>query len=178
MYNSKSIKEYIERSEKFLDIVRNNMTIGEKMRGLVLDEAKNVINGDRQDMYGNPEDSFKLIAKYWSTYLEVDITARDATLMMVLFKLAREKNQHKRDNIVDAAGYLGILGDMESNEEIYKETHTSINDSDAVLCIHCKWYPTLCPRFAEEKLPNYHHICKSYVRKEQELDSMAKKGKE
>ena len=27
-------------------------------RGAVLDEARKTINGDRQDAYGNPEDSF------------------------------------------------------------------------------------------------------------------------
>jgi hypothetical protein len=32
--------------------------------------------------------------------------------MMVLFKMARQQNQHKNDNLVDAAGYLGILGSM------------------------------------------------------------------
>ena len=81
-------------------------------RGSILDEAKDVINGERQNHYGDPEDSFALIAEYWSTYMEKNITPQDVAMMMVLFKLARESHQHKRDNLVDAAGYLGILGDM------------------------------------------------------------------
>ena len=81
-------------------------------RGSILDEAKEVINGERQNHYGDPEDSFALIAEYWSIYLEKNITPQDVAMMMVLFKLARESHQHKRDNLVDAAGYLGILGDM------------------------------------------------------------------
>ena len=84
----------------------------EDERGSILDEAKEVINGERQNHYGDPEDSFALIAEYWSIYLERNITPQDVAMMMVLFKLARESHQHKRDNLVDAAGYLGILGDM------------------------------------------------------------------
>ncbi len=87
-------------------------------RGTVLDDAKTVINGDRQDTYGNPEDSFTLIAAYWAVYLSkklggmIPIDPKDVTLMMTLFKIAREQHQGKRDNLVDAAGYIGIAGDM------------------------------------------------------------------
>ena len=81
-------------------------------RGSILDEAKEVINGERQNHYGDPEDSFALIAEYWSIYLDRHLSPQDVAMMMVLFKLARESHQHKRDNLVDAAGYLGILGDM------------------------------------------------------------------
>ena len=81
-------------------------------RGSILVEALSIINGERQDQYGSPEDSFRLIAAYWSTYLGRDISEKDVALMMVLFKIAREANQHKRDNICDAAGYLGIYGDL------------------------------------------------------------------
>lgn len=86
-------------------------------RGGVLHEAINIINGERQDVYGSPEDSFAKIADYWTTYLGDQmtdrITAEDVALMMTLFKIAREANQHKRDNIIDAAGYLGIYADMQ-----------------------------------------------------------------
>ena len=92
-------------------------------RGSVLAEAADVINGERQDVYGNPEDSFELIAKYWSVFLEpkfgpVPLDGEDVAIMMALFKIAREMYQHKRDNIRDAAGYLGIYADMQSNTAI------------------------------------------------------------
>jgi Domain of unknown function (DUF6378) len=91
-----------------------------KPRGTILAEAEKVINGERQDVYGSPEDSFGLIAYYWNIYLnskgvikeDSEIIKSDIAMMMVLFKIAREANQHKRDNVVDAAGYLGIYGDM------------------------------------------------------------------
>lgn len=95
----------------------NSASANATTRGTILDEAKTIINGERQDQYGSPEDSFALIAEYWNTYMASihgkDIDAKDVSVMMVLFKLARQANQHKRDNLVDAAGYLGILGDMQ-----------------------------------------------------------------
>jgi len=85
------------------------------MRGSVLKEAIGVINGERQDQYGKPEDSFALIAEFWTSYVKRinrDLNAKDIALMMVLFKLAREIHQGKIDNLVDGAGYIGIAGDL------------------------------------------------------------------
>jgi len=84
------------------------------------EEANTIINGERQDVYGNPEDSFADIADYWTVYLghkgvihegDRKLTSKDIAIMMTLFKLAREEHQHKRDNIVDALGYLKIYAD-------------------------------------------------------------------
>ena len=92
-------------------------------RGQVLFEAHKIINGERQDTYGSPEDSFELIASYWNVYMRsvcaedhnLDLTGTDVAMMMTLFKIAREANQHKADNIVDACGYLGIYGSMQGS---------------------------------------------------------------
>ena len=83
-------------------------------RGSILLEAHKIINGERQNTYGDPEDSFQLIASYWSIYLQLaePLEPKDVTLMMALFKIARESHQGKLDNLIDAAGYLGIAGDM------------------------------------------------------------------
>lgn len=70
----------------------------------ILDEAKEVVNG-RRDSYGSPEDCFELIANFWSTYLSYEISQEEVCMMMILLKVAREKHGHKRDNLVDIAGY-------------------------------------------------------------------------
>ena len=92
-------------------------------RGKILDEAKKTINGERQNVYGNPEDSFRLIAEYWTSFLkskrlihfgsELAISPKEVSEMMVLLKIARMSGQkpHK-DNYVDAAGYIDIAGSM------------------------------------------------------------------
>ena len=82
------------------------------IRGKILDTAKKIINGDRQDAYGNPEDCFELIKQYWSTYLKIKLTPAQVAMMMVFLKLAREGNNHKTDNQVDACGYLALYEDL------------------------------------------------------------------
>jgi hypothetical protein len=81
--------------------------------GASLDEAKTVICGERQDQYGNPEDSFALIADYWGTYLNLEsLSSMDVAHMMMLFKIARCQGQKpKRDNYVDLQGYAAIAAD-------------------------------------------------------------------
>ena len=86
-------------------------------RGSVLQEGITTINGERQDVYGSPESSFSLIAKYWRTYLQhkknLEITSSDVAMMMTLFKIARIANgSAHRDSYVDAAGYIGLAADM------------------------------------------------------------------
>lgn len=88
----------------------------ENRRGRVLLKAVEIINGERQDSYGNPEDTFEEIAWVWNWWLDSDnapITAADVAMMMALMKIAREKNgSGKTDNVVDACGYLGLYEDM------------------------------------------------------------------
>ena len=87
------------------------------MRGVVLESARAVINGARQDAYGKPEDNFANIAMLWNWYLSTKqkklVDAGDVAMMMVLLKVAREANGRKLDNVVDACGYLGLYGDIE-----------------------------------------------------------------
>lgn len=102
-------------------------------RGSVLDDAKKTINGERQDSYGNPEDSFALIAEFWNTYLQTKLTVfsgdpeacvnlgigrEDVARMMALFKIARMLGQKdSRDNYVDGCGYLALAADMREGAE-------------------------------------------------------------
>jgi len=88
------------------------------MKSPTLQKADECIHGERQDMYGSPEDSFQLIADYWKHYLtallpvRVDLTAQDVAVMMALFKIARMSGQKfSADNAVDACGYLAIYND-------------------------------------------------------------------
>lgn len=86
-------------------------------RGAVLDKAKAVINGERQNQYGNSEDSFGMIADFWSAYLGLHISAQDVAQMMVLLKIARQKaGRGKWDNFVDMCGYAALAADMAEGE--------------------------------------------------------------
>jgi hypothetical protein len=83
-------------------------------RSEILKTADGLINGERQDHYGPPEDSFRRIGDLWTAYLdkEVVITPVDAANMMALMKIARLANGPHLDSFVDACGYLALAGEM------------------------------------------------------------------
>lgn len=79
--------------------------------GAILLEAHKLINGQRQEEYGDPKFSLRRIAELWSAYLEMEISARDVACLMALQKIGREAHEHKKDNLLDAAGYIGLAAD-------------------------------------------------------------------
>ena len=86
-------------------------------RKTILETAKRYACNDRNNQYGEPEDSFKVIASLWAGYLGTEITAKDVAAMMVLFKMARVRTgAGKADNWIDAAGYCACGGEIEHKE--------------------------------------------------------------
>ena len=75
----------------------------------VFDEAKNLVNNDRNLDYDHPLDNFYRIKKGWEVIFNVEITEEQVGLAMAWLKIAREAYKHKRDNLVDGAGYLGTV---------------------------------------------------------------------
>lgn len=79
----------------------------------ICQEADRLVAGDRQKDYGHPFDAFVIVAKLFTALLDKKlkepITAEEATLLLVLLKVAREGNAPKRDNRVDIAGYAKVL---------------------------------------------------------------------
>lgn len=82
-------------------------------RADILDTAKHYVTKDRQDTHGKPEDTFGLIAAYWSAHLDTDVTATDVATMMGLLKIARIKMNPKHlDSYVDLCGYGACAGEL------------------------------------------------------------------
>lgn len=92
-------------------------------RAEILLDATNTVTLDRNDQYGEPENSFPMIADLWSAYLGADITPEQVAWMMVLLKAARAENGYKRDNYIDAAGYVGIAGELALDETTAPTIH-------------------------------------------------------
>jgi hypothetical protein len=80
--------------------------------GALCAEAYELISGDRQRDYGTPADNLGRIAAMWTPLLGVEVTPHQVALCMVALKLARQVNTPKRDNIVDAIGYLLIASEV------------------------------------------------------------------
>ena len=83
-------------------------------RTLVLAEAIDLINGEREAHYGTPQESFRCVADLWSAYLNYPVSPADTCHMMALLKIARLRNGKHRDSSVDAAGYLGLGFEVDS----------------------------------------------------------------
>lgn len=89
-------------------------------REKLLDEAKRCVLGERNAAYGTPTPCHQLIAKLWSDYLDTDIRAEMVADMMILLKLARERNGNpKRDNYVDIAGYAACASEIIEDLDLY-----------------------------------------------------------
>ncbi|MBI1373332.1 MAG: DUF4406 domain-containing protein [Phycisphaera sp.] len=77
----------------------------------ILDEATRLTTGTRHNDYGHPRDDFARTAQMWTGILaeklrpNCEVTAMDVPLCMIAVKLARQAHRHKRDNLVDVAGY-------------------------------------------------------------------------
>ena len=100
-------------------------------RSDILKEAKKCVCTDRNQQYGEPEDSFRMIGDIWGRYIaekcldvctdengeaccHVEILPEDVALMMVLFKVCRGATGEKitKDTLVDIAGYAACAGGM------------------------------------------------------------------
>jgi hypothetical protein len=94
----------------------------------VTDEAYRLVMGDRQSDYNHPSNDFKATGRQWAAVLTnwlnsegmtvaneefptitgdvPDIPPRIVALMMAQLKISRESHKPKRDNRVDAIGYV------------------------------------------------------------------------
>jgi len=87
-------------------------------RDEILDKAKQMVSGDREQDYGSPEHNFLRIANLWNSYMigKPYIEPKDVAAMLALLKIARIASGHaKEDNWVDLAGYAACGGELESN---------------------------------------------------------------
>jgi len=101
-------------------------------RSEILVNAMRCVNGDREQQYGNPENNFMTIARFWTAYLNasgagdgasVTIRCQDVAAMMSLVKIARiATGAQKDDNWVDLAGYAACGGELGSGDDPIKRS--------------------------------------------------------
>ena len=83
-----------------------------------LSEAIRLSGTDRQKDYGDKVENHNNIAKLWSAYKDVEITAHDVAIMMTLLKVARTKiGSVSKDTYIDMAAYSAIAGEIKFKEE-------------------------------------------------------------
>ena len=85
----------------------------------LLEEAQNIIEGQRKNDYGSAQESFGRIATIWSAILGVPVSPKQVALCMVGMKCARlAATIDHRDSWVDVIGYAALVDQLESTEQL------------------------------------------------------------
>jgi len=84
------------------------------LRDEILEEARSLINRDRQATYGTARDSFGRIGKLWGAYLNTTpFEAYEVAAMLALMKISRTVvTPEKGDTWTDLAGYAALGGEL------------------------------------------------------------------
>lgn len=76
----------------------------------ILDEASEVVFGDREATYGHPSINLERIAAFWAVVFGHPITIEQVCHAMIAVKLARAiHSPNHRDTMVDICGYAALL---------------------------------------------------------------------
>jgi len=93
-----------------------------KTRGEILDQVKQMITKERNDIHGEPENTFPLIAKDWTEYLHraglmpvsEKLQPHQVCELMAIFKDCRHQmNPTHADNRLDQIGYLALAVELQ-----------------------------------------------------------------
>lgn len=93
------------------------------VRRQLLEEAADLIDGDRNHTYGSPTENFKNIAEMWNVrfkHMLADskkFSASDVADAMIIVKVARGIAQKTHDTYADIAGYAGCGEEIRQDEE-------------------------------------------------------------
>jgi hypothetical protein len=87
-------------------------------RDEILKEAARIISTERADDYGPADESFKRIARLWTSYLDVAVSPMDVANMYILSKVQRTLTSPSKDDTwTDICGYAALAGEMMTNEK-------------------------------------------------------------
>ena len=93
-----------------------------KTRGEILDQVKHMITKERNNIHGEPENTFPLIAKDWTEYLHraglmpvsEKLQPHQVCELMAIFKDCRHQmNPTHADNRLDQIGYLALAVELQ-----------------------------------------------------------------
>ena len=103
----------------------------------ILAEADSIAGEDRSKDYGPPLLNHQRIAGIWNILLgdtlKSPITPRQAAMMMIGVKLAREINAPKRDNLLDIAGYVKVIDLIDGHPEEKRGRKKKLSDKNIEL---------------------------------------------
>lgn len=81
------------------------------------DLALELVDGDRQDAYGEPVEHCEKVAGVWRSMFGWDVDGHKFAIAMAALKLVREANLPKKDSRIDTAGWMEIADRIVTNNE-------------------------------------------------------------
>lgn len=83
------------------------------VRVSVLREALEIVDGDRDTLYGDPTENHTRAAAIFNAIAGRELSAADIAMVQIAVKLARLHNRPgHRDSHVDLAGYAALLAEI------------------------------------------------------------------
>lgn len=83
----------------------------------VLQEADRITSEDRRKLYGSAVENFTGIAKAFNAATGHKVTPAEVGLFNIIQKICREGHCHKRDNMVDIAGYAKLVQQVHDHKD-------------------------------------------------------------
>ena len=117
----------------------------------VLQTAEKMVCGHREQDYGSPEDNFKVIADFWSTYKGVEFNSTDVAMMMALLKVARIKSgSGTDDSFVDLAGYAACAAEVSHKTLTADDLYNYLGNT--IACIRTRGFDAFEQKAINKKL--------------------------
>ena len=99
----------------------------------ILEKAIEIVDGDRQEKYGDKGETHDKIAKLWEVWLKIrkpgPLDRTDVATMMALMKVVRSTcGSYNEDDYVDMVAYMSFAGEFEQKskrDEGYGGMHTN-----------------------------------------------------
>ena len=79
----------------------------------ILLQADKIVNGDRNEQYGDPNIAFEEYRTILKATFGIDLTSAQICKVLMAIKLGRMKYKYKEDSLVDLCGYAEILNRLE-----------------------------------------------------------------
>lgn len=76
-------------------------------------QAEKIVNGDRNEQYGDCGIAFKEYSEILKTTFGIELTPEQICKVLISIKLGRLKYKYKEDSVLDTMGYLEILNRLQ-----------------------------------------------------------------
>lgn len=117
-----------------------------------MQEAADLVNGDRQEAYGCAYKEAKRLAAMFSAVLDFEVPVRKVPLLLMCLKISREANAPKRDNLVDLHGYCLV------HKRVLEGMAADVSEKDKIKHVLSTKQVTQQPLTAQQFIDKHTHI--------------------